>query len=193
MVVNTWVKECKLSFKNLLSRESARSSNGMKNVPSTLTLVFINASVLRGWYSAKRAGVKRACPNKAMAHAWFMHDAHLGCAFLLLKMLAEYALLSMTVMVTPCLWYVVGMKLVCPMSSFLTPVLHAPLLANADKAWKARSTSLRRYSLQSIRLSTTTAQMLETDVESANLHAILLERPDTVLGVGNSRQQDQMQ
>ena len=63
-------------------------------------------------YSAKRAGVKRACPNKVMAHMWFMHDAHLGRAFLLLGILAEYALLSMTVMVTPCLWYVVGMKLV---------------------------------------------------------------------------------
>ena len=49
-----------------------------------------------------------------MAHhiMWFMHDAHLGRAFLLLDTLAEYTLLSMTVMVTPCLWCVVGMKLV---------------------------------------------------------------------------------
>ena len=50
-------------------------------------------------YSAKRAGVKRACPNKAMAHTWFMHDARLGRAFLFLNILAEYALLLMTVMV----------------------------------------------------------------------------------------------
>ena len=34
------------------------------------------------WYSAKRAGVKQACPNKAMAHICFMHDAHLGHACL---------------------------------------------------------------------------------------------------------------
>ena len=61
-----------------------------------------------------------------------MHDAHLGHAFLSLDMLAECTLLSMTVMVTPCLWYVVGMKLVCPMSSFLKPLLHSPLLANSD-------------------------------------------------------------
>ena len=63
------------------------------------------------WYSAKRAGVKRACPNKAMAHMWFMHDAHLGFAPLFLENLAEHTLLSMTIMVTPCRWYVVGMKL----------------------------------------------------------------------------------
>ena len=43
---------------------------------------------------------------------WFMHDAHLGRAFLFLDILAEYALLSMTVMVALCLWYVVGVKLV---------------------------------------------------------------------------------
>ena len=42
-----------------------------------------------------------------MAHMWFMHDALLGCALFFLDMLAEYTLLSMTVMVTPCLWYVV--------------------------------------------------------------------------------------
>ena len=50
-------------------------------------------------------------------------------------MLAEYTLLSMIVMVTPCLWYVAGMNLVCPMSktpSFLKPLLHAPLLANPE-------------------------------------------------------------
>ena len=49
-----------------------------------------------------------------MAHTLFMHDAHLGRAFLFLDSLAElseYALLSITVMVTPCLWYVVEMKL----------------------------------------------------------------------------------
>ena len=32
--------------------------------------------------------------------------------FLFLDNLAEHTLLSMTVMATPCLWYVVGMKLV---------------------------------------------------------------------------------
>ena len=77
--------------------------------------------------SAKRAGVKRACPNKAMAHIWFMHDVHLGCALFFLDMLAEYTLLSMTVMVTPCLWYVVGMNLVCPMPKFpQAPFARAP-------------------------------------------------------------------
>ena len=40
-------------------------------------------------YSAERAGVKRACPNKVMAHIWFIHDAHLGHAFLFLEMMAE--------------------------------------------------------------------------------------------------------
>ena len=47
-----------------------------------------------------------------------MHDAHLGYALFFLDMLAEYTLLSMTVMVTPCLWYAIGMNLVCPMSKF---------------------------------------------------------------------------
>ena len=61
-----------------------------------------------------------------------MHDAHLGCALFFLDMLAEYTLLSMTVMVTPCLWYVVRMNLVCPMSKFPQALLHAPLLANPD-------------------------------------------------------------
>ena len=46
-----------------------------------------------------------------MARVWLMHDAHLGRAFLFLDHLGEYTLLSMTAMVTPCLWYVVGMKL----------------------------------------------------------------------------------
>ena len=64
------------------------------------------------WCSAKGAGVKRACPNKLMAHMWFMHDAHLGRVFLFFDFLAECALLSMTVVVPPCLWYVAGMKLV---------------------------------------------------------------------------------
>ena len=59
--------------------------------------------VLDTWYSAKRAGVRQAYPNKAMAHMWLVHDAHLGCAFLFLDILAEYTLLSMTVMVAPCL------------------------------------------------------------------------------------------
>ena len=62
-----------------------------------------------------------------MAHIWFMHDAHLGCALFFLDMLAEYTLLSMTVMVFSCLWYVVGMKLVCPMSKFpQAPFARAP-------------------------------------------------------------------
>ena len=75
----------------------------------------------------KRAGAKRACPNKVMAHVWFMHDAHLGCALFFLDMLSEFTLLSMTVMVTPCLWYVVGMNLVCPMSKFpQAPFARAP-------------------------------------------------------------------
>ena len=65
---------------------------------------------LGNWYSAKPAGVKQACPNKVMAHMWFMHDAHLGRAFSFLDTLAEYTLLSMTIMVTPCLWYVLGMQ-----------------------------------------------------------------------------------
>ena len=46
-----------------------------------------------------------------MGHMWFVHDAHLGRVFLFLHSLAEYRLLSMTDMVTPCLWCVVGMKL----------------------------------------------------------------------------------
>ena len=62
-----------------------------------------------------------------MAHISFMHDAHFGRVFLFLDMLAEYTLLSMTVMVTPCLWYVIGMKLVCPMSKFpQAPFARAP-------------------------------------------------------------------
>ena len=91
------------------------------------SLCFESYALVSFWYSAKRAGVKRACPNKVMARIWFMHDAHLGHAFLFLDMLAEYTLLSMTVMVTPCLWYVVGMKLVCPMSKFpQAPFARAP-------------------------------------------------------------------
>ena len=55
-----------------------------------------------------------------------MH-AKLGRAFLFLDLLADYTLLSMTVMVNPCLWYVVGMKLVCPMSKFpQAPFARAP-------------------------------------------------------------------
>ena len=49
---------------------------------------------------------------------WFMHDTHLGRAFLFLHSLAGYALLSMTIMVAACLWYVVGMKLVMPSVKF---------------------------------------------------------------------------
>ena len=87
--------------------------------------------------SAKRAGVKRACPNKVMAHMWFMHDAHLGRAFLFLDHLAEYTFLSMTVMATPCLKYGVGMKLVMSYAKFPQALLHAPLLANAEKRQKS--------------------------------------------------------
>ena len=58
-----------------------------------------------------------------------MHDAYLGCTLFFLDMLAEFTLLAMTVMVTPCLWYVVGMKLVCPMSKFpQAPFARAPFL-----------------------------------------------------------------
>ena len=61
-----------------------------------------------------------------------MHDAHLGHAFLFLDLLAEYASLSMTVMATPCLWYVVGMKLEMSYVKFPKPLLQAPLLASAE-------------------------------------------------------------
>ena len=62
-----------------------------------------------------------------MAHIWFMHDAHSGCALFFLDILAEYIVLSMTVMVSPCLWCVVGMNLVCPMSQFpQAPFARAP-------------------------------------------------------------------
>ena len=78
-------------------------------------------------YSAKRAGVQRSCPNTVVAHMWFMHDAHLGRALLLLDILAEYTLLSMTVMVTPRLKYVVGMKLVMSHAKFpQAPFARAP-------------------------------------------------------------------
>ena len=56
-----------------------------------------------------------------MAHRWFMHDAHLGRAFLFLDILDEYTLLSMIVMVIPCIWYVVGMKLVMSYVNFELP------------------------------------------------------------------------
>ena len=56
-----------------------------------------------------------------------MHDAHLGHAFLFFDILAEYTLLSMTVMVAPCLWYVVGIKLVMSYVKFpQTPFASAP-------------------------------------------------------------------
>ena len=56
-----------------------------------------------------------------------MHDAHLGRAFLFLDILAEYTLLSMTVMVTPCLKHVVGMKLVMFYAKFpQAPFARAP-------------------------------------------------------------------
>ena len=52
---------------------------------------------------------KRACPNKVVARMWFMH-APLGRAILFLDIMTEFTLLSMRVIATPCLWYVVGMK-----------------------------------------------------------------------------------
>ena len=61
-----------------------------------------------------------------------MHDAHLGHVFLFLDILAEYTRLSITVMVTPCLWYIVGMKLVMSYVKFpQAPFARAPL-ANVD-------------------------------------------------------------
>ena len=39
-----------------------------------------------------------------MAHMWFMHDAHLGRAFLFLGSLAEYTLLLMTTIGTLPSW-----------------------------------------------------------------------------------------
>ena len=71
--------------------------------------------------------MKRACPNKVMAQRLFVHDAHLGRALLFLDILAEYTLLSMTVMVTPRLWCVVGMKLVMSYVKFpQAPFARAP-------------------------------------------------------------------
>ena len=58
---------------------------------------------------------------------WFMHDAHLGRAFLFLDILAEHILLSMTVTATPCLWNVFGMKLVMSYVKFpQAPFARAP-------------------------------------------------------------------
>ena len=42
-------------------------------------------------YSAKRAGVKQACPNYG---SYVVHDAHLGHTFLFLDSLAEYTFLQ---------------------------------------------------------------------------------------------------
>ena len=74
-----------------------------------------------------------------MAHIWFMHDAHLSCALFFLDMLAEYTLLSMTVMVSPCLWYVVGMKLVYQVSS--SPFCTRPF-------WRMPNSLVRIFRLQ---------------------------------------------
>ena len=80
-----------------------------------------------------------------MAHTWSMHDAHLGYAFFFLDMLAEYTLLSMTVIVTPCLWYVVGMKLVCPMSKIpQAPFARAPF-GESRKKQKCSSNALAEH------------------------------------------------
>ena len=85
-------------------------SAGAKPSKKVLDSLFEEGIVFT-WYSAKWAGAKRACPSKVMSDMWFMRDAHLGRAFLFLDSLAEYTLLSMTIMVTPCLKYVVGTKL----------------------------------------------------------------------------------
>ena len=76
-----------------------------------------------------------------------MHDAHLGCPLFFLDMLAGYTLRSMTVMVTPCLWYVVGMNLVCPMSKFPQAPFAAPLLANPEAKEARKSPSKLRRKL----------------------------------------------
>ena len=54
----------------------------------------------------------------------------------------------MTVMVTPCLWYVVGMKLVMSYVSFLKPLLHKPLLANADTPLNSTPATFHRRKQQ---------------------------------------------
>ena len=57
-----------------------------------------------------------------MAHIWFMHDAHLGCALFFLDMLAEYTLLALNdshgfSMSLVCSWNEVGMSYVQVSSS----------------------------------------------------------------------------
>ena len=70
---------------------------------------------------------------------WFMHDAHSGFAFMFLDILVEYTLLSMTVMVIPCLWYVVGMKLLMSCVKFpQAPFAHAPFGECRHKRWTQR-------------------------------------------------------
>ena len=72
------------------------------------------------WHSAKRAGVERVCSIKVIAHMWFMHDAHLGRAFLFLG--AHIAVND-----SYGLWYVVGMKLVMSYVKFpQAPLARAP-------------------------------------------------------------------
>ena len=66
-----------------------------------------------------------------MAQMRFVHDAHLGRVFLFLDTLANYKLLSMTVMVTPCLWYVVGIKLVMSYVKFLQAAESSPFKVEA--------------------------------------------------------------
>ena len=93
--------------------------------------------------SAKPGWCKTGLSEQGYGTYWFMHDAHLGRAFLFLDMLDDYTLLSMTVMVTPCLWYVVGMKLVCPMSKFpQAPFARAPFgesrLRRGSEKWVSR-------------------------------------------------------
>ena len=59
-----------------------------------------------------------------------MHDARLGRAFFFLDVLAEHTLLSMTIMVTPSLRYVVGMNFVMSHVKFPQVGVCPPVLQN---------------------------------------------------------------
>ena len=77
-----------------------------------------------------------------------MHDAHLGRVLLPLDILAEYIriLLSMTVMVTPCLKYVVGMRLVMSYAKFpRAPFARAPFgECRSNSTWNECYTNERK-------------------------------------------------
>ena len=83
------------------------------------------------------AGVKRACPNKVMAHIWFIHDAHLGHAFLFFDMLAEYTLLSRIVYFLSSLRGQTAKTLICTKSG-----VSADSRKSAEKCRKVRRTAL---------------------------------------------------